>query len=47
MSGPRGGLVALSGEADPEERSEDSDEALFSFRDVNESTLLENLSYLA
>ena len=28
MSGPRGGLVALSGEADPEDRSDDSEEAL-------------------
>ena len=34
MSGPRGGLglelFALSGEAEPEERSDESDEALFS-----------------
>ena len=39
MSGPRGGLglglVPLSGEAEPEERSEDSDEALFQFRLMN------------
>ena len=32
MSGPRGGLVALSGEADPEDRSDDSEEALASAR---------------
>ena len=34
MSGPRGELVALSGEADPEERSEDSDEALLSLMEM-------------
>ena len=53
MSGPRGGLglwlVPLSGEPEPEERSEDSDEALLQFKlyEFQSEAKEKNVKYLA